>query len=120
MGLRQERFAKQIQKDLGEIFQQHRHEWLAGEFVTISGVKISPDLGHAKIYLSLFNSKQRQKVMESVEIHNREIRMALAARLKNQVRKVPEIVFYEDETLDYLNKMDRIFEEIHKKENPEG
>lgn len=118
MGMRQEKFAKQVQRDLGEMFQQHRHDWLAGEFVTISGVKMSPDLGYAKVYLSLFNANQRQKVMENVEIYAREIRMELARRLKNQVRKVPEIIFYEDETLDYINKMDKIFEDIHKNDKP--
>ena len=116
MGMRQEKFAKQVQRDMGELFQQHRHEWLAGEFVTISGVKASPDLGQVKVYLSLFNATQRNVVMENVELYAREIRMELAKKLKNQVKKIPEIVFFQDETLDYVNKMDKLFEEIHKSE----
>lgn len=120
MGLRQEKFARLVQKDLGEIFQQHRHEWLAGEFVSISSVKVSPDLGYLKIYLSMLNTAKRAVVMENVELYAREIRKALAIRLKNQVRKIPELTFFEDDTLDYVSKMDKIFEELNKNKSPES
>src|SRR5689334_17522523 len=75
MGLRQEKFAKQIQRDLGEIFQLHRQDWLAGEFVTISGVKMTPDLGLAKVYHSILNAPKRQVVMENLTLYAREVRM---------------------------------------------
>ncbi len=114
MGLRQEKFSKQIQRDLGEIFQLHRQEWLGGEFITISGVQCSPDLGYVKVYVSLYNAAQKQAVMENLEMYGREIRMELAKRLKNQVKKIPELNFFEDDTLDYMNKMDQLFKEIHK------
>jgi ribosome-binding factor A len=120
MGLRQEKFARQIQRDLGEIFQHHRQEWLANEFVTISGVKVTPDLGLAKVYLSILNIPKRKQVMENLTLYGREIRMELARKLKNQVRKIPEITFYEDDSLDYVSKMDKIFEELNKgKINPD-
>jgi ribosome-binding factor A len=115
MGLRQEKLGRQIQRDLVEIFMHHK-EWLGGQFVTISALQISPDLSLAKVYLSLFNTKQRQTVLENIELHQREIRMELARRLKNQVKKVPELRFYEDESQDYANKMDQIFEELKKRE----
>lgn len=114
MGLRQEKFSKQIQRDLGEIFQLHRHDWLSGEFITISGVQSSPDLGYVKVYVSLYNAAQKQRVMENLDLFGREIRMELARRLKNTVKKIPELSFFEDDTLDYMNKMDKIFKEIHK------
>lgn len=120
MGLRQEKFSKQIQRDLGEIFQLHRHEWLAGEFVTISAVKVTPDLSYVRVYLSLFNVSKREQVMESVELNAREIRKELARRLKNQVRKIPEIAYFEDDTLDYVSKMDKIFEELNKNKSNEN
>ena len=116
MGLRQEKFAKQVQRDLGDIFNQHRHEWLGGEFITISGVQASPDLGHVKIYISLYNAAQKSKVMQSLDLYAREIRMELARKLKNQVKKIPELAFYEDDTLDYLNKMDEIFTNLNNKD----
>ncbi len=115
MGLRQEKLGRQIQRDLVEIFMHHK-EWLGGQFVTISALQISPDLSLAKVYLSLFNTKQRKTVLENIELHQREIRMELARRLKNQVKKVPELRFYEDESQDYANKMDQIFEELKKQE----
>ncbi len=117
MGLRQEKFAKQIQRDLGEMFQQRRHDWLSGEFVTISGVRVSPDLGYVKVYLSMFTAKARTQVMEDLELHAREIRMELARRIKNQVRKIPEITFFEDDTLDYVTKMEKIFDDLKKSED---
>jgi ribosome-binding factor A len=119
MGLRQEKFASLIQRDLGELFQQNRTQWLAGQFVTISGVVVSPDLGYVKIYLSLFNSKDRKAVMDQVDNHRVEIRRELAHRLKNQVRKIPEIAFFEDDSLDYVEKMDKLFKDIHKDDNPQ-
>jgi ribosome-binding factor A len=117
MGLRQEKFAKQIQRDLGEMFQQRRHDWLSGEFVTISGVRVSPDLGDVKVYLSMFTAKARRQVMEDLELNAREIRMELARRIKNQVRKIPEITFFEDDTLDYVTKMEKIFDDLKKSED---
>jgi ribosome-binding factor A len=119
MSLRQEKFAKLVQRDMGEILMMHRLDWLAGEFVTISTVQVSPDLGHIKFYLSLFNAKQRETVMENLELNAREIRMELSRRLKNQMRKMPELTFYEDDTLDYVNKMDKIFAELNKDKNEE-
>lgn len=120
MGLRQEKFSKQVQRDLGEIFQQHRQEWLAGEFITISGVQVSPDLGHVKVYVSMYNASKKAKVMENLDLYAKEIRMELARRLKNQVKKIPEIAFYEDDSLEYMNKMDKIFDEIHQKKPHES
>jgi ribosome-binding factor A len=116
MGLRQEKMARQIQKDLVEIFMLHK-EWVGGQFVTISGVQISPDLSSAKVYLSLFNAQQRKDVLDKIELYHREIRMELARRIRNQVKKVPELKFFEDESQDYASKMDKIFEELNKKEN---
>ena len=113
MGLRQEKFARQLQKDLGDVFIQHK-DWVAGQFVTISGVTVSPDLSTAKIYLSLFNSPQKAKVLEAIELNAREIRMEIAKKIKNQVKKVPELRFYEDETQEYAEKIDKLLQSIKK------
>ncbi|MEY4002473.1 MAG: ribosome-binding factor RbfA [Bacteroidota bacterium] len=113
MGLRQEKFARQLQKDLGDVFLQHK-DWVAGEFVTISGVAVSPDLSSAKIYLSLFNTPKKAKVLEAIELNAREIRMEIAKKVKNQVKKVPELRFYEDESQEYAAKIDKLLESIKK------
>ena len=113
MGLRQEKFARQLQKDLGEILLQHK-DWVAGQLVTVSGVTISPDLSSAKIYLSLFNTPQKSKVLEAIELNAREIRMEIAKKVKNQVKKVPELRFYEDESQEYAAKIDQLLDSIKK------
>ena len=64
----------------------------------------------------MFNAKKRSVVLQNLELFAREIRMELAKKLKNQVKKIPELMFYEDDTLDYVNKMDKLFEELHKNE----
>jgi ribosome-binding factor A len=114
MSIRQDKFAKQIQRDLGSIFQQYNHSWFGGNMLTISGVQVSPDLGHARVYLSLYTVKNRQAAMELVELHAREIRQELARKIRHEVKKVPELVFMLDESLDYLNKMDEIFAQLNK------
>ena len=113
--MRQERFARQIQKDLGEILSNHRSEWLTGAFVTISKVVVSPDLGYLKVYLSLFNNKNRQDILDHLNGPvNKEVRHELAIKIRNNVRKIPEIRFYEDDTLDYVEKMDELFRKINE------
>ena len=113
MGLRQEKFSKLIQRDLGELFTINK-SWKGGAFITISEVNVSPDLGYVKVYLSLYNNPNRSQIMGLLEENNKSIRHALAQRLKNQVRKIPEIVFFEDETMDYVLKMEKLFDSIKK------
>lgn len=115
MGLRQEKFSRQIQRDLGDIFLHHK-DWVAGQFVTISNVMISPDLSYARVYLSLFNSPRRKDVMDALELYSREIRMELAKKVRNQVKKVPELTFFEDDTLDYVQHMDEVFATLKQKD----
>ena len=117
MGLRQEKVARQIQKDLGELMQQHRGEWMAGAFVTIAKVTITPDLGYVNVYLSLYNNANRVAVLDHINNQNKEIRKALAQRVRHNFRKIPEIRFYEDDTLDYVEKMDELFKKINAENN---
>jgi ribosome-binding factor A len=118
MGLRQDKFAKQIQRDLAELMTLHRNEWLGGTFVTMSNVLVSPDLSYVKVYLSLFNIQNRKDVLNHLNtVVDREIRHEIARRIKNNVKKIPEIRFYEDDTLDYVAKMDELFEKIKSEGN---
>lgn len=114
MGLRQDKFAKQIQRDLAELMTLHRNEWLGGTFVTMSNVLVSPDLSYVKVYLSLFNIVNRKDVLTHLNtVVDREIRHEIAKKIKNNVKKIPEIRFYEDDTLDYVSKMDELFTKIN-------
>ncbi len=118
MGLRQDKFAKQIQRDLAELMTLHRNEWLGGTFVTMSNVLVSPDLSYVKVYLSLFNIQNRKDVLNHLNtVVDREIRHEIARRIKNNVKKIPEIRFYEDDTLDYVTKMDELFDKIKSEGN---
>ena len=118
MGLRQDKFAKQIQRDLAELMTLHRNEWLGGTFVTMSNVLVSPDLSYVKVYISLFNIQNRKDVLNHLNtVVDKEIRHEIARRIKNNVKKIPEIRFYEDDTLDYVTKMDELFEKINSEGN---
>ncbi|MBC7425369.1 MAG: 30S ribosome-binding factor RbfA [Bacteroidia bacterium] len=113
-GNRVEKFERQMQRELGEIFQQRSRDWFGGAFITVSGVKASPDLGYLKIYISLFNVATRAETLANVELHNKQIRKDLSGRIGKTVRIIPELTFFEDDTLDYVNKFDAIFDDLRK------
>ena len=118
MSIRQEKFGKLIQKELAEVFTQHRSEFLNNAFITISNVTVSPDLGYAKVYLSFFNTQNQSKeeLLRIVDLQKVPIRKELAARIRKQVRIIPELQFLIDDSLDYVFKMEKIFNEIKKKD----
>lgn len=113
MGLRQEKFGKQVMRDLSELFNLKKGDWMDGAFVTISNVNVSPDLGHIKVYLSLYNNPHRLAIMAQLSANNKEIRHALARRLRDSVKKMPEIHFYEDDTLEYVAKMEDLLKSLN-------
>ena len=119
MGLRQEKFERLMQKDLGEIIQRKSADWFGGAFITVSETSVSPDLGYLKVYLSLFNADDKDVIMQKVESHKWEIRKLLAAKIRNEVRKVPEIEFFEDNSLEEMNRMEDLFQKIKKEDNNE-
>lgn len=109
---RQLKIAKQLQKDLGELLQQRGMAAFSGALVTISGVKVSPDLGVAKVYVSIFPSSRAIEVLGIIEGQNRQLRFELGKRVRNQLRIVPELVFYQDDSLDYVDKIESVFQRI--------
>ncbi|MCO6494957.1 MAG: 30S ribosome-binding factor RbfA [Bacteroidetes bacterium] len=113
--VRVEKFEKQMQRDLGELFQQMSKDWFGGAFITVSHVKSSPDLGYIKCSVSILNSKEPAKVLQLIDEKVREIRMEIAHRNKH-LRKTPELSFIEDTSLDYVNKMEALFASLKNKE----
>jgi ribosome-binding factor A len=111
--VRQEKFNSLLQQDLGEIFQQNSGLF-KGQFITVSGVSASPDLGYVKVYLSFLNVKDKEALLELIDFHKKEIRHQLAKRIRNQVRKVPELEFFIDDSLDEVFRMDKIFNSLNK------
>jgi ribosome-binding factor A len=117
---RQAKFARQIQKDLSEIFLREGKNLTGKEFIGVSSVKVTPDLGYVKVYLTFMNEKDPQKALALVKQYNKEIRTLLAARIKNEVRKIPELEFFYDDTLDMIERIDKLFEEIKTKDEKKG
>jgi ribosome-binding factor A len=111
MGFRPERLAAVIKKDLGQILQKSYQP--SGTFVTVTNVRLTDDLSIAKVYLSVFAPGRDDKpVYEYLDEHITDIRYELASKIKNQVRKIPELHFYQDDTAEYVNKIEQIFKEV--------
>ncbi len=104
---RQQKIARQIQKDVAEIFQKEGAPIIRGSLVTVTTVRMSPDLGYAKIYVSIFPFEHGPAVMQELERNNRVIRHALGQRIRNQLKNVPEIQFFLDDSLEYIDHIDR-------------
>lgn len=111
---RQQRFAGVIQQDLAELFQREGNVWAPGAFVTVTKVRVTPDLAIARIYLSFLNTKTAKEDVEQVRKKTTEIRYKLGARIKHQARIVPQLEFFLDDTNEYVEHMDKIFDEISK------
>lgn len=115
MSVRQEKFAGLIQQYLADLFLRHK-DWLNNQFVTISRVDISPDLGHAKVYLSMFKVNDKNELLNLINFNNREIRKQLALKIKKQARIVPELTFFIDESLDYVFHMEEVLKKVKEQD----
>jgi ribosome-binding factor A len=111
---KQNKVARLLQKDLGDIFQKNSRSMFEGKMITVTVVRISPDLMIAKVYLSIFPSNNKEEILELVRSRANEIRYELGNRIKNQVRKIPELRFYIDDSLDYIEKIDDILSDDDK------
>jgi len=111
---RQQKFAGVIQEELAQIFQREGGAFLPNTLVTITRVRVSPDLSVAKVYLSFFNTTNTTLSINTVNAHNGEIRYKLGARIRHQARVVPELTFFVDDTNEYVEKMDHLFDKIAK------
>ena len=99
---RQQKVARQIQKDLAEIIRARGMAAYDGALLTVSGVKITPDLALAKVYVSIFPSTKAEAVMQRLEEETSRLRGELGRRVAKQLRIVPELSFYLDDSLDYV------------------
>ena len=105
---RQNKVSRLIQKDLAEMFQSYARSWFKGSIITVSVVRISPDLSVAKVYLSIFPDNRKDEIMETISQHVKEIRYQLGTRIRNQVRIIPELIFNIDDSLDYLQNIENL------------
>lgn len=110
---RQKQVAGLLNEELSGIFQRLGLNMIDGGMVSIASVKITPDLFDARIYLSLFQVKDVQAAMKKIEDRSWEIKKELVSRVKHQLRSMPQLTFYVDDTLDYVYKMEEVFKKIH-------
>jgi ribosome-binding factor A len=117
MSIRTERLASVIQKDLGEILQRNYQPM--GTFITVTRVRMTDDLSIAKVYLSIFSpNRDVAPVYKKIDDSQDEIRYLLASKIKNQVRRIPELLFFEDDSAEYVNKIEDLFSKV-KGDNPD-
>jgi ribosome-binding factor A len=106
---RQQKVGKQIQKDLSDIFQKEAKSILGGAFVTVTVVRMSPDLGIARVYLSFLLAENNETLLANIKENTNIIRAGLGNRVRHQLRIVPHLNFFIDDTAEYAQKMDELF-----------
>lgn len=111
--VRQQKFGKLIQKELSDIFQRDKRGVLDNAFISIAEVRMSPDLSVAKIYISMMLAPDKEKVLDKLNTHKKEIRKALGEKIRNQARIVPEIAFFIDEVEENAMKMDDLIKSLN-------
>jgi len=112
MSTRTEKFNKEMQRELGVIFQARSHDWFEGAFITVTDVSASPDLGYVKAYLSIYNTKSNAAIMELINLYNKHIRKDLAAKIRKSVRVIPELSFFEDDSIVNALKFEKLFDQL--------
>lgn len=104
---RQKKIAGIIQQDIAEIMQEAMRESHHGVLISVTKVRVTPDLGEANVFISVFPTKDRDQIIEETKEHNHLIRHKLAQRTRHQLRRVPELHFFVDDSLDYIEGIDK-------------
>ena len=104
---RQNRISRLLQKELASIFQSQKR-MLHGVLVSVTRVKVSPDLSICTAYLSIFPSDKAEELLNNINANDKTIRYELGQRTHNQLRIIPELRFFIDDSLDYLDRIDHL------------
>ena len=105
---RQQKVARLLQKELAAILQTEGRNLYGSAMTTITQVEVSKDLSFARVYVSVFSTGDKSKVLEKMEENKKELRFKLGQQIRNQLRVVPELVFIQDDTLDYIENIDNL------------
>ncbi|WP_088324327.1 30S ribosome-binding factor RbfA [Polaribacter tangerinus] len=118
---RQRKIAGVLQKDLVDVLQKAAQDGMKGVIISVSKVHVTADLGVAKVYLSIFPSEKREEIIKGVVSNTPLIRHEMAKRTRNQLRRMPELLFFGDDTLDYIEEIDKSLkgEDANPIKNPE-
>ena len=106
-GTRLQKIERLLQKELGDIFQKETQA-MHGVLVSVSVVRVSPDLSVARAYLSIFPSAKGEELLEAIRSNTKAIRYDLGQRVRLQLRKIPELSFFIDDSLDYIEHIDSL------------
>ena len=115
-GKRQKQVAAVLEKELNDIFQRLGLSMHNGGMISIASVKITPDLFDARIYLSFFKVEDPIATLKHIQDKSWEIKKELTARVRHQLRSMPQLSFFIDDTLDYVDKMEKLFKDIKSEE----
>lgn len=112
--IRQKQVAELVKRNFSMVLQEEGgYIYGSGVLVSVTGVKISPDLNQAKIYLSVYNTEDKQTVILEMEDNITRLRQSLAGRIKKLVRRIPEIAFYLDDTIDEMYRVEAMLNRLH-------
>jgi ribosome-binding factor A len=106
-GTRLNKIGRLLQKELGDLFQKQTKA-MPGTLISVSAVRVTPDLGMAKVYLSIFPPEKAGELMDTIQYNSRTIRYDLGQRVRMQLRKIPELSFFLDDSLDYVEHIDEL------------
>ncbi|MBQ2124028.1 MAG: 30S ribosome-binding factor RbfA [Bacteroidaceae bacterium] len=104
---RQQKIARLIQKELCDIFQQQTKA-MSGVLVSVSAVRISPDMSICRVYLSIFPSERSAEIIANINNNTKQVRFELGNRVRHQLRIIPELKFFVDDSLDYIEHIDEL------------
>ncbi|MDG1798769.1 MAG: 30S ribosome-binding factor RbfA [Flavobacteriales bacterium] len=110
MSVRQEKIASVIKKELGKYLQQNAIVVAKGAMVTVTVVRMSPDLSIAKVYISIFGGKNNNESFDNIVNQSKLIRHEISKIVRNQLRKMPELHFYRDDSFDYAQEIDKLLQ----------
>lgn len=106
--IRQQKVGSLLRKELAVLFQLKSRDWFGGKFITVTKVRVSPDLSTAKVYLSFMGSTDSESDLAEVKTQQYTLRKELASNLGKQLRKLPDLSYYIDDSLDYYDEIDRL------------
>jgi ribosome-binding factor A len=115
-GKRQKQIAGLLNEEMNTIFQKLGLNMIDGGLVSISSVKVTPDLLEARFYLSFFQVKNVKEALKKIEDRHHDIKKELAAKVRHQLRSIPVLRFYQDDTLDQVFKMEELFKQINSQQ----
>jgi ribosome-binding factor A len=105
---RQYKVSRLLQKELGNILQREGSRIFAGKMITVTEVRITPDLGQARVFLSIFPAADKDSFNKTIQEHTQHLRHELGNRIRHQLRSIPELQFFLDDSLDYIENIDRL------------